>query len=238
MNSQHGPHYLEFWNLITKKTKYIPVTSKLLNELNLDKKSLTNIPHEQILNSLNDTIIIMEIRSFKQLLMLSNSKHLLNYFMDLEDLHLQNKEQEIKILKEQKTEDFKELYDNQISSYKKDQYFYIATSDNMKLRSEFKIGGTENLHSRINSYNSGRSKDELMYCVYYSKVYSYTLIEHNIQYLLSTFRTKNHQKTENFKINFNTLKYIVETVIQSIEKNLESTIQFLKKLDNNSAGRS
>lgn len=225
-------YYPEFWNLITKNTKYIPITTKLLNDLNLDKKSLSDIPHEKIINSLNDSIIIMDIRSFKQLLILSNNKTILKYFLDLQDIHLQNKEYEIKILQKQKSENFKELYENQMRCYKKNQYFYIATSDNMKSRSEFKIGGTENLHSRINSYNSGRSKDELMYCVYYSKVYNYALVEQHIQYFLSNFRTKNHQKTENFKINFNTLKYIVEMVITSIEKNIDNISEFFKSIQN------
>lgn len=232
MNNPNENHYPEFWNLITKNTKYIPITTKLLNDLNLDKKSLSDIPHEKIINSLNDSIIIMEIRSFKQLLILSNNKPILNYFLDLQDIHLQNKEHEIKILQKQKSEKFTELYENQMRCYKKDQYFYIATSDNMKNCSEFKIGGTENLHSRINSYNIGRSKDELMYCVYYSKVYNYVLVEQHIQYFLSNFRTKNHQKTENFKINFNTLKYIVEMVITSIEKNIDNISEFFKFIQN------
>jgi hypothetical protein len=186
--------------------------------------------------------LILSIDSFKNsIMMLNNTKanEVKNYYSNLEkifysyleyikdyhinierirSLNLQKKNQELQEENNQlKVTNFiiNNFVDNVKSKYK-NGYIYIATTGEYARKNIFKIGKTDNLKTRLATYNSGRIEDDLLYYCFFEKVYNINKVENFINNLLEDFKEKRNK--ENFVLHYTYLEPLVKLVIKNINE--------------------
>jgi transposase-like protein len=97
-----------------------------------------------------------------------------------------------------------------------DEYIYIATTNSQAMQHIFKLGRTNNLKSRLSSYNTGRI-EPFFYCIYY-KCTNAKSIEKRIFDLLENFKVKNEMYQIKYEILNDIVKEICENDLQTVNK--------------------
>lgn len=143
---------------------------------------------------------------------------------------LKIKENEIKKL-ESKNLRIKMFVDTTTMKNSKDEWIYIATTDQYAQRNLFKIGSTTRLSKRIGAYQTGRVKEDKYYYVWVEKCYNSKDLDKHIQHLLYYFKQKN---TEMYNIHFDDLIEIIEFIIENYDKSVEFIMKFIKERLENS----
>ncbi len=103
------------------------------------------------------------------------------------------------------------IYKNFFSNLKeKDEWIYIATTDQYAKNCRFKIGSTKNLSKRLHGYQTGRpSDDEMFYCWTY-RVYDAAKMDSLIQNVLFDFKDR-----EMYIFIFKDLVELVESICKN-----------------------
>lgn len=158
-----------------------------------------------------------------------NIKHGGNNLQEL----LEEKEVEIKTMSEQmsKTNAAMHQINNFICNVKqrsKTEYIYIATTALYAKQNLFKVGGSSSLkclHSRLATYNTGRSKNDRFYFVYIRKTDDYHRIERRIKDILFDFREKSN--SEIYVLNYKWLSELITNIIDNNNEEIDKYNDFI-----------
>ena len=113
-----------------------------------------------------------------------------------------------------------------VSIREKNEWIYIATTEQYASNNRFKVGSTKRLAKRLSPYNTGRIKEDPMYYCWISKCYCSSKVDEMIKSLLSDFRDK--KNSEMYIMNFDDLVDIVEFISENFEKSVEYVNSFVK----------
>lgn len=119
--------------------------------------------------------------------------------------------------KEKELVSYKEFLVN-TKTIKKEGWIYIASTDHYQTRGIYKIGSTERLAKRLNSYNTGRIEE--FYYVWFCKCFSPKNMEVYIQHLLKNFNY-NYRKEMYCGIHISDLVEIIEFLCKNFDKSIE-----------------
>ena len=149
-----------------------------------------------------------------------------NYFIEVNKALLKYKDLiYTKIIKE--NEKLK-LNMNPLKLNNKKMYIYIIKSQNTEENNNlYKIGKTENIKNRLNSYNSGLANDNEL--LFWFETTNIDQVEGCLKNLL--IRNKYRKNKEIYDINFNELKSLIK-ICDLFIKTLEINKKNINKLDN------
>jgi prophage antirepressor-like protein len=165
----------------------------------------------------------------------SINKQLETATKQLEQLSLENKAKDDQIAKQSEklvTAERKALRINKFmrridTKDRKDEWIYIATSQQYAANRVFKIGSTERLIKRIGPYNCGRLSSDQIYYAWAKPCYKSKDVDQHIQKLLSSFKDK--EKSEMYVgISFTILCEILTVIIDNYDKSQEYVYDFIK----------
>jgi phage anti-repressor protein len=107
---------------------------------------------------------------------------------------------------------------------KKEEIFYIATTDLYAKNNRFKYGGIitiNDLNNRLNNYNIGRAEGDLFYFVKVIKCHKYKHIENCIDMLLKGFKDKVFSKKEMVHMRYPEFIQLIEFILENHNKDIE-----------------
>ena len=146
------------------------------------------------------------------------------YHMYISELHKHLSQEKDKQLKKQENKvmhlnDFLEA----AKELKKDEIFYIATSDNYAKQHRFEYGGIKNINDikhRLSTYNTGRAEGDLFYYVKIFKCHKYSHIENCIEMLVKSFKDKKNARKEMIHMYYENFVELVEFIIDNYNKDI------------------
>jgi phage anti-repressor protein len=146
------------------------------------------------------------------------------YHMYISELHKHLSQEKDKQLKKQENKvmhlnDFLEA----AKELKKDEIFYIATSDSYAKQHRFEYGGIKNINDikhRLSTYNTGRAEGDLFYYVNIFKCHRYSHIENCIEMLIKSFKDKKNARKEMIHMYYENFVELVEFIIDNYNKDI------------------
>lgn len=252
----HNQHnyilYLKKNNILFKQINYEDKKAKNYSEIqNYIKRANPHTLHSK-------RWLILSIDDFKESLMMLNNKNgkiVKKYYLQLEKIFYAyndyvktyeskkkeyNLKQEFKKeLKEKNLELEKSKKKNlRINNFlnnveirsRKLEWIYIASTDVYQANGIYKIGSTERLHKRIQTYQTGRVEN--FYYVKVFKCYYSKDLDYHIQRLLKQFKYQKHAEIYH-GIHISDLIEIVEFLVNNYDASIEYINNFVKeKLEN------
>lgn len=97
----------------------------------------------------------------------------------------------------------------------KNEYIYIATTDQYAATSRFKVGGTGDFKKRLVSYNSSHTKADPFYYVYIARCNNYHLIEATMKQLLRPYLDKKDSTKEMYNVHYPDLLFILDSTVRA-----------------------
>jgi phage anti-repressor protein len=177
--------------------------------------------------------------TYKELLILSSNKKgkearkyylkieklAMFYHMYISELHKHLSKEKDKQLKIQENKvmhlnDFLEA----AKELKKDEIFYIATSDSYSRQHRFEYGGVKNeneLKPRLSTYNTGRAEGDTFYYVKIFKCHKYSHIENCIEMLIKSFKDKKNARKEMIHMYYDNFVELVVFIIDNYNKDID-----------------
>jgi phage anti-repressor protein len=107
---------------------------------------------------------------------------------------------------------------------KKDEIFYVATTDLYAKNNRFEYGGVANpndLPGRLATYNTGRAEGDLYYYVKIIKVHKYKHIENCLDMLIKGFKDKAFSKKEMVHMRYDCFAELIEFIIENHGKDID-----------------
>lgn len=138
--------------------------------------------------------------------------------LDIKDKELKEKDKKVLRMK---------TFVDSVSIRPKNEWIYIATTEQYAANNHFKIGSTKRLSKRIIGYQTGRaSTDKMFYCWVY-KCHNASKIDDVIKNLLHSFLEK--ERSEMYILHFEDLVDIVEFICDNFEQSVEYVNKFIKE---------
>jgi prophage antirepressor-like protein len=107
--------------------------------------------------------------------------------------------------------------------FTKDSYIYLSTTKQYAAHHQFKFGKSNELNSRMSSYQVGRSKDDQMYYVFVYKCEDATILEYLIRNLLKKYRDDKNKDI--YVLPFEILKPYIESICELYSEQIQETNQ-------------
>jgi hypothetical protein len=221
-------------NLITTK-KYIYNYLYINYDNNIDyintNKTIisNNTKSNKIYNKTNN--IFVSIHTFKCICKFLNtqmSKQIKQKIIELEKIYkIYNKY--LNFYKDIKLDESKLIQNLQINKqlHKFTEYIYIVTTKPKAKENIFKIGRTNNLKSRLSTYNTGSSENEKYFYCSHFKCTSASTLENRIFTLLKNFKIDNEK--EMFQLHYEILHNIIKSICNNDKKISDNINQFIEE---------
>jgi hypothetical protein len=157
---------------------------------------------------------------------------------------LRHQEQKLRQRAERKALNVQKFMNHITVKEQKLEWIYIGTTEQYALDRIFKIGSTSRLAARIPQYNVGRIKGDNFYYAWAMKCYNAKDVDYHIQKLLSDFKYRDPNQTEETNknnrvemyhgIKFSDLTDILKFIVENYDKSVEFINNFIKVRLNNS----
>lgn len=117
-----------------------------------------------------------------------------------------------------------ESFVHNIRKLDKNQFFYIATTQNYARQNRFEYGGVKyakDLKCRLATYNTGRAEGDLYYYAKLFKCNNYKLIEERIGSILQQFKDKVNSRKEMIHLRYNLFAEIADFICDNYDREIE-----------------
>lgn len=212
--------FLGFYNINTKNNEFVVNLENVAKWLNTNKNKLKSTLQNSYIKNKHYILqegkthphggranidIFITTRTFKKLCILTKTKkgeEVRDYFLDLEDLISEYKSYIINGLEEKIKK-----YENNLKKIPNINkgFIYVFNVSNNKEEELYKIGRTNNLHKRMNTYNSGVADNIELLFVY--EVEDITSIENCIKIFLKKYKYRSSKEV--YQINLGLIKNII-----------------------------
>lgn len=112
---------------------------------------------------------------------------------------------------------------------KKEEWIYVATTEQYSRDRIFKVGSTERLTRRLEGYQTGRPKEDCYYYAWIRQCYASKDLDYHIQRILSDFKYNPTEKGELYVgIKFEDLTAILDVICENYDRSLDYVYGFVK----------